>query len=146
MIATLAHNLLRWITQIGLGARGELVVAKTLRRSLLALPGRITRSARRYRLHLPADWPWAAWFDLALGCAASPTPPDHRCRTAPALTPDRASASMPGHARPAARVLRIASNRPPYLWIMFQHTHNPVQTGPPSAPSSQEFGRRWIQA
>jgi hypothetical protein len=66
VIATLAHNLLRWITQIGLGARGELVVAKTLRRSLLALPGRITRSARRYRLHLPADWPWAAWFDLAL--------------------------------------------------------------------------------
>ena len=53
---------------------------------------------------------------------------------------------MPGHARPAARVLRIASNRPPYLWIMFQHTHNPVQTGPASAPSSQEFGRRWIQA
>jgi hypothetical protein len=66
VIATLAHNLLRWIAQIGLGARGELVVAKTLRRSLLALPGRITRSARRYRLHLPADWPWAAWFDLAL--------------------------------------------------------------------------------
>jgi hypothetical protein len=29
---------------------------------------------------------------------------------------------------------------------MFQHTHNPVQTGPASAPTSQEFGRRWIQA
>jgi hypothetical protein len=66
VIATLAHNLLRWIAQIGLGARGELMVAKTLRRSLPALPGRITRSARRYRLHLPADWLWAAWFDLAL--------------------------------------------------------------------------------
>jgi hypothetical protein len=65
-IATLAHNLLRWIAQIGLGTRQELVVAKTLRRTLLALPGRITRSARRYRLHLPAGWPWAAWFDLAL--------------------------------------------------------------------------------
>jgi hypothetical protein len=64
--ATLAHNLLRWIAAIGLGARGELVVAKTLRRTLLSLPGRITRSARRWRLHLPAGWPWAAWFDLAL--------------------------------------------------------------------------------
>jgi hypothetical protein len=42
------------------------VVAKTLRRTLLALPGRITRSARRCTLHLPAGWPWAAWFDLAL--------------------------------------------------------------------------------
>jgi hypothetical protein len=62
----LTHNPLRWITQIGLGARQELVVAKTLRRTLLALPGRITRPASRYRLHLPADWPRSAWFDLAL--------------------------------------------------------------------------------
>jgi hypothetical protein len=63
---TLAHNLLRWVAAIGLGARQELVVAKTLRRTLLALPGRITRSARRWTLHLPAGWPWAAWFELAL--------------------------------------------------------------------------------
>ena len=66
VIATLAHNLLRWVAAIGLGARGELVVAKTLRRTLLALPGRITRSARRLILHLPAGWPWAPWFELAL--------------------------------------------------------------------------------
>jgi hypothetical protein len=70
--ATLAHNLLRWVAQIGLGARDQLVVAKTLRRTLLSLPGlpglpgRITRSARRCRLHLPAGWPWAPWFELAL--------------------------------------------------------------------------------
>jgi hypothetical protein len=31
------HNLLRWVAAIGLGARGELVAAKTLRRTLLAL-------------------------------------------------------------------------------------------------------------
>jgi hypothetical protein len=42
------------------------VVAKTLRRTLLALPGRLTRSARRWIMHLPAGWPWAAWFELAL--------------------------------------------------------------------------------
>jgi hypothetical protein len=64
--ATLAHNLLRWVAAIGLGARDHLVVAKTLRRTLLGLPGRITRSARRLRLHLPAGWPWAPWFELAL--------------------------------------------------------------------------------
>jgi hypothetical protein len=64
--ATLAHNLLRWIAAIGLGTRGELVVAKTLRWTLLNLPGRITRSARQLVLHLPAGWPWAAWFELAL--------------------------------------------------------------------------------
>jgi hypothetical protein len=60
------HNLPRWITQIGLGARRELVVAKTLRRTLLAPPGRITRPASRLGLHLPADWPRAAWSDPAL--------------------------------------------------------------------------------
>jgi hypothetical protein len=64
-IATLAHNLLRWIAAIGLGAHDQLVVAKTLRRTLLSMPGRITRSARRQRLHLPAGWPWAPWFELA---------------------------------------------------------------------------------
>jgi hypothetical protein len=41
-------------------------VATTLRRTLLALPGRLTRSARRWRLHLPAGWPWAAWFEPTL--------------------------------------------------------------------------------
>jgi Transposase DDE domain group 1 len=66
LAATLAHNLLRWVAAIGLGASGELVVAKTLRRTLLSLPGRLTCSARRWRLHLPAGWPWAAWFELAL--------------------------------------------------------------------------------
>jgi hypothetical protein len=45
------------------------------------LPGRITHSARRWTLHLPVGWPWAAWFALALArlrCVA--TPPDPRWR------------------------------------------------------------------
>jgi hypothetical protein len=45
---------------------------------LLSLPGRLTRSARRCRLHLPAGWPWAAWFKLALArlrCVAYATCP-----------------------------------------------------------------------
>jgi Transposase DDE domain group 1 len=66
VIATLAHNLLRWVAAIGLGTRQELVVAKTLRRTLFSLPGRLTHSARRWRLHLPVGWPWAPWFELAL--------------------------------------------------------------------------------
>jgi hypothetical protein len=74
LVATLAHNVLRWVAAIGLGARQELVVAKTLRRTLLNLPGRLTRSARRLTLHLPAGWPWAAWFALArLRCVAYAT-------------------------------------------------------------------------
>jgi hypothetical protein len=41
------------------------VVAKTLRR-LLAMPRWLTRSARRRRLYLPRDWPWATQFLGAL--------------------------------------------------------------------------------
>jgi hypothetical protein len=65
VIATLAHNLLRWAATIGLGS-ADLLVAKTLRRRLLAIPGRLTRSARRRLLHLPTDWPWATQFLRAL--------------------------------------------------------------------------------
>jgi Transposase DDE domain group 1 len=65
VIATLAHNLLRWVAALGLGATGP-VVAKTIRRRLLHLPGRLTRSARRRYLHLPAGWPWAQAFNRAL--------------------------------------------------------------------------------
>ena len=35
------------------------IVAKTIRRRFLALPGRITHRARHRQLHLPANWPWA---------------------------------------------------------------------------------------
>ena len=42
------------------------MTAKTLRRRLFSFPGRLTRSARRVRLHLPARWPWAAEFMTAL--------------------------------------------------------------------------------
>jgi Transposase DDE domain group 1 len=64
--ATLTHNLLCWTAMLGLGIGDQPTVAKTLRRTLLMLPGRLTRSARRWRLHLPAGWPWAPWFELAL--------------------------------------------------------------------------------
>jgi hypothetical protein len=65
VITTLAHNLLRWVATIGLDTN-DLLAAKTLRRRLLMLPGRLTRSARRRRLHLPTDWPWAPQFLRAL--------------------------------------------------------------------------------
>jgi hypothetical protein len=74
--ATLAHNLLRWTATIGLGARDQQTVAKTLRRTLLALPGRLTRAARHWTLHLPAGWPWAHSFTMALArlrCIPYPT-------------------------------------------------------------------------
>jgi hypothetical protein len=65
LVATLAHNLLRWVAALGLGAQG-LVVAKTIRRRLITLPGRLTHTARRRHLHLPSGWPWAEGFLTAL--------------------------------------------------------------------------------
>jgi Transposase DDE domain group 1 len=76
LAATLAHNLLRWTATLGLGIRDEQTVAKTLRRTLLVLPGRLTRCARRWTLHLPAGWPWAHSFQMALArlrCIPHPT-------------------------------------------------------------------------
>jgi hypothetical protein len=58
VLATIAHNLVRWIGALGLEVTGPLV-AKTIRRKFIALPGRLTTSARRRHLHLPTNWPWA---------------------------------------------------------------------------------------
>jgi Transposase DDE domain group 1 len=65
VIACLAHNLLRWTTLIGLPYT-TVRAARTLRRRLLALPGRLTRTARQWTLHLPARWPWQHDFIRAL--------------------------------------------------------------------------------
>ena len=102
VIAALAHNLLRWTEVIG--APGRAVrAARTARRRLLALPGRLTRHAGRWMLHLPARWPWRHDFSHALARiralqpppdsagpaptiqqAVSPTGRDHRCPRTPA--------------------------------------------------------------
>jgi hypothetical protein len=71
LATTLAHNLLRWTQLLGTtpatvpdaAATGlRLHNSRTLRRRLLTVPGRITRSARRATLHLPARWPWQQPF------------------------------------------------------------------------------------
>jgi hypothetical protein len=63
-VAVMAHDLARWTARIGLGA--GIVTTKTLRRRLFGLVGRLTRSARRVTLHLPARWPWATGWSAAL--------------------------------------------------------------------------------
>jgi hypothetical protein len=66
VIAALAHNLLRWTTIIG--TQDETVPnARTTRRRLLNLPGRLTRHSNQWTLHLPARWPWREDFTTALG-------------------------------------------------------------------------------
>ncbi len=74
VIAALAHNLLRWTTLIGLPDT-VIPTARTLRRRLLTVPGRITRTARTVTLRMPARWPWELAFLTAL----------ERLRAAPAV-------------------------------------------------------------
>jgi Transposase DDE domain group 1 len=65
VIAAIAHNLTRWTTVIGLPGQ-TIRAARTLRRRLLQIPGRLTRTARQWTLHLPARWPWQDDFTDAL--------------------------------------------------------------------------------
>ena len=63
VLASLAHNMIRWVASLGLEHTGP-VVAKTIRRKFLTIPGRLTNRSRRRRLHLPTRWPWAdEWVD-----------------------------------------------------------------------------------
>ena len=72
VIACLTHNLLRWTHLLGLPGRTIRAARtlrrrlRTLRRRLLTLPGRLTRNARQWTLHLPARWPWQHDFVDAL--------------------------------------------------------------------------------
>src|SRR6266705_1976343 len=52
------------------------LAARTLRRWLLQVPGRLTRHARGWTLHLPARWPWHGDYISAL----------NRIRALPAIT------------------------------------------------------------
>jgi hypothetical protein len=65
VIAALTHNLLRWTSLIGLPDT-TLPTARTLRRRLLTVPGRIVRTGRAVTLRLPAHWPWHTQFLTAL--------------------------------------------------------------------------------
>jgi hypothetical protein len=65
VIASIAHNLMRWTNVLGLPGH-TVRVARTIRRRLLSLPGRLTRHGRRWTLHLPARWPWQGDFEAAL--------------------------------------------------------------------------------
>jgi hypothetical protein len=65
VLAVLAHNMLRWTQLLGL-PETTVRAARTLRRRLLQIPGRLTSHARGLTLHLPARWPWHGDYINAL--------------------------------------------------------------------------------
>lgn len=64
-LTVMAHNLARAVGLLGGGTLHRATVS-TLQRAVFTVPGRLVRSARRWRLRLPAGWPWAAQFTTAL--------------------------------------------------------------------------------
>jgi hypothetical protein len=71
-LAVLTHNLLRT-----LGALASRLHAKartaTIRRHLITVPARLTRTARRLTLRLPENWPWRdPWQDMFTATAQPP--------------------------------------------------------------------------
>jgi DDE family transposase len=66
-LVLMAQDLLCWAQRLLL--EGDLARAepKRLRYRLLHVAGRITRSGRRLRLHLPEAWPWAGALAAAFG-------------------------------------------------------------------------------
>ena len=65
VIVCLAHNLARWSQVIGIPDEPRRA-DRTFRRRYLRMPGRLTRSGRRWTLHLPRRWPWRDAFAEAL--------------------------------------------------------------------------------
>jgi len=64
---------------------------ETIRGQLIAVPGRIARSARRLVIHLPKDWPWQDSWDGFFIVACGPQPPqrsDQPDRAGPTKDPN----------------------------------------------------------
>jgi len=58
-LAMAAHDITVWTQLLTLDGEHQLCEPKRLRYRILHVAGHITRHARRFTLHLPADWPWA---------------------------------------------------------------------------------------
>ncbi len=75
VLAVIAFNLARTAGLIADHA-GRLARATTatIRRTLITIPARVARSARRITLHLPEAWPWQAAFDRLFTVTHAPPP------------------------------------------------------------------------
>lgn len=73
-IAILAHNMIRWTAHLGGHHTGRLIVARTIRTQLFAVPARMVNRARKQILRLPTRWPWADTFNQILATLRSIDP------------------------------------------------------------------------
>ena len=74
VLATIAFNLSRAVGSIAGGDLGK-PRSGTIRRKLINIPARISTSARKTYLHLPASWPWKTGWTAAFTAACGPPKP-----------------------------------------------------------------------
>ena len=74
VLAAMAFNLTRAVGALACAGHAKATTA-TVRAQLISVAARVTRSARRIKLRLPAAWPWAdAWQQLFTAAIGPPTP------------------------------------------------------------------------
>jgi hypothetical protein len=65
--ALVAHNLIRWTVTLGQPAPvDQRIVARTVRKRLIIVPGRLVNRSGTPVLRGPLNWPWAQWFGRRL--------------------------------------------------------------------------------
>jgi hypothetical protein len=76
VLAVVAFNVTRTAGVLA-GRAGRLARATTatIRRTLITVPARLARSARRITLHLPNAWPWENAFNRLFKDTHAPPPP-----------------------------------------------------------------------
>lgn len=76
VLAVIAFNLTRTAAVIAdTGGRLARATTATIRRTLITVPARLARSARRITLHLPRAWPWETEFARLFTATHAPPPP-----------------------------------------------------------------------
>ncbi len=149
VIACLAHDLLRWTELLGLPASTPRR-ARTHRRRLLELPGRLTRHARAVTLHLPARWPWQTDYIAALtphpsAASAHLTPAAHGAHP---TDDQRADPPAPRRQTPAPRSRRTTPSRRARRRRGPPATRHRPHCAPPitSQPKNRrELQKRWLR-
>ena len=73
VLAVIAFNLARAAATVAGPALARATTA-TIRRTLITVPARVARSARRITMHLPTDWPWEKAWTAVFDRVSDPPP------------------------------------------------------------------------
>jgi len=115
VLAAMAFNLTRAAGAIASVFHAKATTA-TIRRQLIAIPGRLANSARRMVIHLPKDWPWQDSWEGSSTRPAGHQPqqrPDHPARTGATKDPSGKAGQTGDYLTPPRRTPNQNRTHPP---------------------------------